>query len=46
MNFIKSEILSITNNSLECTLLSDTKITIKKEIKNNLNVGDKITFRF
>lgn len=46
MNFIKSEILSITNNSLECSLLSDTKITIKKEIKNNLNVGDKITLGF
>ena len=46
MNFIKSEILSITNNSLECTLLSDTKITIEKEIKNNLNVGDKITLGF
>ncbi len=46
INFIESKILSITKNSIECDFLEGTKITIKKEVKNNLNVHDKITLGF
>ena len=46
MNFIKSKILNIKNDSIECTLLGDTKIDIKRSVKNSLKTGEEITLGF
>jgi len=46
MNFIKSKIISVSKDFIECDLLNKTKIQIKKENTNNLNVNDKITLGF
>ncbi len=46
MNFIKSKILNIKNDSIECTLLGDTKITVTRNIKNILKTGEEITLGF
>jgi ABC-type sugar transport system ATPase subunit len=46
MNFIKSKIISTSKDFIECDLLNETKIKIKKENTNNLNVNDKITLGF
>ena len=46
MNFLKSKIITVSKNFIECVLLNETKIKIKKENINNLNVNDKITLGF
>ena len=46
MNFIKSKIISTSKDFIECDLLNETKIKIKKEKTNNLNVNDKVTLGF
>ena len=46
MNFIKSKIISVNKDFIECDLLNETKIKIKKEKTDNLNVNDKITLGF
>ena len=46
MNFIKSNILSINKDSIECNLLDKTKMLIKREITNNFNKNDQVTLGF